>query len=1165
MKYKRRFFFFLFLLFIFTAALYAQEEQEIADEEILNKDKIALEDETPVEIKDEGPKVPDKEQQRIELELKTSTLPELAAWCRSLGLSEGGTRAELTSRIREHFRMSEQEKADAENQKIITIESAQTTEYFSIDVIDEDYARLKGDVRIILRDKEDEHKIKADEIIFNRTRNILTAIGNVEYTKAKGDTTEIFRGKNITVNIDNWASIFLDGNSDKMLESEEGTAYRFKGAVISITEDDVMILRKAEISNAYNGEALWSITASRLWLLPGSDFAIFNAWLKVGEIPVLYIPFFFFPADDVIFHPVFGYRTREGGFIQTTFYILGRPKADTTEKSSITRIMGNSSDMERERQGMFLRSTGKKVKDPNEISLKILADYYTNLGAYLAVDFSMPKKGILNPLDFSIGFGLSRTLTKGANDVYDPYAPNYDGTFETDYSNFFSMTVPFRYKIKTSSSISGKYGTLSWNFPYYSDPFVDKDFLTRAEAMDWMNMLQQGAAMEEDNIMTENNINSYQWQMSGNFNPQLKALAPYVNNISLTNISTTLAFNAIPDNTITNLENPARLFFAPDKYTIYNASVSISGTPLTIGEQSQAGGADSKTKEEETNDPFKGIGTPRSPWTNEEENEKAKTSNDDKLIPPVLSQRFDLPKAGNLKFSIDYQLSPTSSSELQFMSGYNHWQKNDQVDWSEVQSVLMGVGGNGSVNFRMDHSAGLFSNTVTFSGSGTWREYTYLNEEAEAYRTPQTSEGEKDEKKIEEAKKQQYRQTNYTTSYAYNGTVRPLYDNPIFGQSSLQYSFKGTLVKSKKYEDGNGPELTPQWGVWAKEETKDGKEIYGLNSHRITGNIAANIMDYQQNISISADLPPFDPLISTNATFRAWISETNARIEFKKPELINNVPNSEWIKDPFHLTETLKFGKVGSFSYYMVVSPEEDNEITTITSSLTLWSFRASFSATKSLKYEFIYTDPDDTTKGGAWQQTADEPALYPRELLFTYNPTFPNIDIIKNKLKISLNLNTRLFFDLQRHTNSNFQFTMGFTLNIVDFLDLTLSATSENAVIFRYFKDVPGMEDLTAMYIEGDQNNFFIDLFDSFNFGDESKRQRSGFKMKSLNLTAVHHLGDWTAELGLSVAPYLNNNVNPAKYELNTELSFLVQWSAITEIKTDLGYEKRTEKWIKK
>jgi len=1186
MKYKRSILIFFFLLFsFFSISLYAQEaaeeaslqeasfeeEQEAAGEDILDGDELAQEEESAEEIEVKEPKVSEKERQLIELELKSSTLPELAAWCQTLGLSEGGTRTELVSRIREHFEVSEEEGAADEERKIITIESAQVTEYFSIDIVGEDYARLKGDVRISLRDKDDEHNIKADEIIFNRTRNIITAKGNVEYYKKKDDTTEIFHGQNITVNIDNWASIFLDGNSVRSLDNDDGTAYSFSGAVISITEDDVMILRKAQIKNARNPEALWSINASRLWLLPGSDFAIFNAWLKVGEIPVLYIPFFFFAADDLIFRPVLGYRTREGGFVQTTTYILGRPKANSVEQSSITRIIGSASDMERERQGIFLRSTGKKMKDPNETSLKVLLDYYANLGAYTGLDFSLPRIGILNPLEFSMGLGFTRTLTRIGGE-HTPYAPNFDGTFERDHSNLFSTEVPFRYRLKTNSSISGRFGSLSWDFPFYSDPYMDKDFLARAEAMDWMNMMTQGAAVEDDAI-TETDISSYQWQMSGNLNPQLSFLSPFVSNISLSNISTTLAFKTIKDKEVYDIndKNPASFFFAPDKYTIYSASASISGTPLSIGGQNLTNTA-SNTAEEEAEDPLKGIGTPRSPWTKEEE-EAPKSTNDDKLIPPALSQRFDMPSMGSLKFSVDYQLAPTSSTELQFMSGYDRWQKFDQVSWDEIQSILTSFGGNASLNFHMDHSSGLFSNIVTFSGSGTWRDYSFLNEEAEAYRTPQTSEGEMDETKVEDAKKQQYRQTNYNTSYAYNGTVRPIYDNPIFGQSNLQYGFRGTLVRSKRYEDtidsprtaADGPELTPQWGVWAKEETKDGEDIYGLNSHKLSANIAANIMDNQQNFTVTADLPPFDPLFSTNATFRVWISETNARIDFKKPEKIDNEPNFEWKKDPLHLTETLKLGKAGTFSYYMVVDPEEDNEITTVTSSLTLWSFRASFSAIKSLKYEFEFNNPEDTTQGGAWKQTEDEPALHPRDLTFTYNPTFSNIFLIKDRLRFSLNLNTRLFFDLQRHTNSNFQFTMGFTLGVVGFMDLSISATSENAVIFRYFKGISSMKDLTAMYIDGDQNNFFVDLFDSFNFSDESKRQRSGFKMKSFNLTAIHYLGDWKAEFGLRMSPYLNNDLAIPKYEINTEISFLVQWTAITEIKTDLNYEKRTEKWIKR
>jgi hypothetical protein len=166
------------------------------------------------------------------------------------------------------------------------------------------------------------------------------------------------------------------------------------------------------------------------------------------------------------------------------------------------------------------------------------------------------------------------------------------------------------------------------------------------------------------------------------------------------------------------------------------------------------------------------------------------------------------------------------------------------------------------------------------------------------------------------------------------------------------------------------------------------------------------------------------------------------------------------------------------------------------------------------------------------------------------------------------LNFNSGLSFDLQRYTNSNFNLTLGLTLGIAGFLDLTLSARSENAVIFRYFRDMPGIEDIDRMkniksiYLEGEQNNIFIDLFDSFNFADETKRQRSGFKMKALSLSANHHLGDWNAILNITMSPYLDNTTDPSqpKYDMNADISFLVQWVPISEIKSDIKYEKKKE-----
>jgi len=1141
MKYKLRFFFLCFL-FIFTASLYAQEaqaeaEDQAASEELPDEDLIA-EDEA-----EQGPLTSEKRQ--IEMDIKTSTLPELAAWCRSLGLSEGGTKTELAARLREHYELPEPE-AMARNQKILTIESAQTAEYFKIEVTDEDYARLTGDVILTLKDNDTVHSIKADEVLFNRTRNLITARGSVVYEKTSGDTVETFRGENITVNIDNWSSIFLDGDSEHTLQSEQ-TAYLFSGEVISRTKDDVTILNNAQISNASDGETYWSISASKIWLLPGSDFAIFNAWLKVGEIPVLYIPFFYFPVDEVVFHPVIGQRSREGAFVQTTTYILGRPKADSSEQSSLSRIMGNSNDMEKERHGLFLRTTGKKIKDPNELSLKFLLDHYVNLGTYTGLDFSLPKTGIMNSLYFSLGLGFTRTVTS-TSQGYTPYAPNYDGSFDWNNSNFLSFQVPFRYRIEMNSSLSGKYGSLNLRFPYYSDPYVNIDFTNRAESMDWVNMIQQGTTSDESS--SDNELGSYKWEMIGSINPSFPALAPYISRISISNLSMTLNFITVNDiNFQNNQYAPGRRFYIPEKYTIYSFSGSVTGTPLTLG------GPDTSSPNEEgrqADDLFMGIGTPIPPWTYEEETEKAPSG--EALVPPVLSQRFDLPQAGDVKFSIDYQLSPTSASELQFMTG--NWKSYEQVDWSEIQSILTSFEGNGIVNLHVDHSSGLFTNSFTFNTRGTWRDYAYLNEEADIFRDSLNPD-QVDEQKIKDAYKQQYSQTNYTSSYTYNGTLRPFYQDPVFGQSSLQYTFQGTLVRSKKYTGGDGPELSPQWGAWVKE--KPGEDILGLSSHQLTANAAANIMDNQQTIRVSVNLPPLDGLISTNASFKFWITDTNINFNIAKPE-----GNDEWIYKAVNFREMIKLGDFGSLYYYMVLDPEQDNQITNISSTLKLWDFTADFLAVKAVGFSFVPDIPSDPSLGGKWQQEG-ESVLSPSRLSFTYRHNFSDIEIIRNRMYLALNLDTSLNFNLQQHTSSNFKLTMGLRTRINGILELNLSATSENSVIFRYFKGVRGMEDLTYMYVDGDQNNLFIDLLDSFNFFDEAKRRRSGFKMTSFNFTAIHFLGDWEARLTIDMFPNLNTTLAVPKYEIKADVTFLVQWVPIKEIKSDIKYEGRYDRWTVK
>ena len=1089
------------------------------------------------------------EQNRIDMDIRTSSLSDLAAWCRTLGLSEGGTSAELAKRLRTHFNISDPPQGGVDKRKVITIESARSTEYFRIEAIDEDYARLSGEVKINLKDGDAIHRIHAWDILFNRTRNIITASGGVVYVKEEGDKIETFRGESITVDLDNWESIFLGGISERSLQSDS-TTYLFAGTVISRDEEEVTILSQATISSAQNVESLWSLNASQVWLLPGSDFAIFNAVLKVGEIPVLYIPFFYYPADEVVFHPVIGYRTREGNFVQTTTYILGRPRASSASESSLTKILGNSNDMEKTREGMFLRSTGKKYTSKSETNLRAMVDYYANLGAYLGADLDLPAKGMFGVTNLSMGIGLTRTVNSNGGN-FSPFA--IDGTTDWNNSSLFSMEVPFRYRFRGNSSLSGKYGSFTWTIPYYSDPYMDGDFLHRSESMDWVNMIQKGAMLDEiETKQTE--YGNYSWQFTSQFNLKFPTMSPYITNISISNITNTIAFRTL-DNKGTSIpdwfrgDSPMRKFYAPDTATLYSLSGSVSGTPLSLGGAVSTGSSTGTgITTPELPEAIKNIGIPRSPFEEKKKEEAKKKDPIDTLVPPVLNQRFDAPRIGNTRFSAEYRIAPSAASTLKFNS--LAWKEYSDIDWNNISSILSNINGNAEVKLNLNHTEGFFSNAFSYSGTGTWRQYLYMNEEAEEYKTSEKT----DPQKIANAKLAEYRQSFFSTSYGVTSSLRPLFRNTMFGSSNLQYSLKGLAVKSNfTGTDAENPEWEMIWAEWDKEK---------IDTHNFSTNIMATVMDKSQTISLTAELPPRDSALTWRAGFRIWVTETDANMRILFP----GEPDKRKL-EPFNFTERINFGTYGNLSQSLVLNTEE-REITTLTTRLNLskWGVTAAYAAQRMLGWEYI-PPAEGSIAAGVWKQREnndDNMILRSRDFSLSYSKSFNKKELWDKRMQYTITTSANLNFDLQRYTSSTFNFNLIYTMGISKFLDLTMSASSENAAIYRYIKDIPPFNSAPINMPDGPQNNLFLDLFNSFRFDDEKLRTSSSFKMKNFRIAATHYLGDWTATLNWTMSPY--RPPNSRQFEINNEISFLIQWIPINEIKSDISYNKRnTPEWTVK
>jgi hypothetical protein len=182
------------------------------------------------------------------------------------------------------------------------------------------------------------------------------------------------------------------------------------------------------------------------------------------------------------------------------------------------------------------------------------------------------------------------------------------------------------------------------------------------------------------------------------------------------------------------------------------------------------------------------------------------------------------------------------------------------------------------------------------------------------------------------------------------------------------------------------------------------------------------------------------------------------------------------------------------------------------------------------------------------------DPVLNPREFKLAYAQSYTSEPFWKNRVTLVFNINTSLAFDLQRYTNSLFNFSLNFTLKIFDFVDLSLGTTSANAVVFRYFQDLPFFD--LSEELPGEKN-ILVDLINSVRFDDETLRKNSGFKLKSFNFSLIHYLGDWKATLKWILTPYLENTGALPYYKFNNEISFLIQWIPISEIKSEFGYNK--------
>ncbi len=1050
--------------------------------------------------------------QTLSQDIETASYYELIAWCKRLNLPETGSRKELQRRLLSYYKI-ETEKTIEKRGRIIEVESAKEAEYFDLNIAKEKYVTLRGDVVVKMIDNEKNvtHLIKANVVTLNETKNLLTASGNLEYHLIKPAKEEVFRGESLNFNIDTWEGIFFKGKTEREtnLGGKKGTFF-FSGREMSRSSNDIVTLSQGSVTSCNLEQAPhYRIQAKKLWILAPGEWAVQNATLYIGRVPIMIIPYFFYPGDKLFFHPSLGYRSREGNYIQTTTYLIGQ-KEQKSDIFSLLKIEGsNEGTYEEELRGLFLRKTGKTVESINKDYLKLFFDIYSKLGIFSGLEGKF-SSGI----DFKGGVAYSRDIfLDEVTGFYTPIFPDENGNPVSywNHSSIFGLDLPLRYGM--SANLKHSFGdfSISGSFESYSDPFFPSDFYNRSEGMDFDSILGL-TPQTTSNVGTKNNLT---WFLKGQGNLKGVADLPFVSSFTIPYINFQYFFQSREiEDSINNkvLEvDPSRKFYYPANMTTPQLSLSVTGDIFkwksNLAENSGRGAKPPSPNKRNSvrkavKDQGKGfrIDIPVKPEVSEVK-KKVKMA----LVEPQPMKDVSLSayvKVSNI--DVGYQLKPRLDVVSTFDS--SDWLTGDEVDYSLLYSKM-------TVN---DYTK-LFTNMGIFGGLFSLNQSIDLNA---IYNVRNRFSDSISDSEWANLLLNDYKQRNLNFREALKLSLSPFFDNQSLKGTNITYNLNMLLYKYS-YLDSD------QWGnpIYAGEIPKWDGETF--QNHSVTGTMSLVRNSDKYKLSISYQLPPLDQLFTGTIDISAWITQTTLKESF-------SLENGVITYQPIILNENLTFTKDLSLSINTQYDIT-DYQFKVLTLKTNLWGVKAS------LNYQYMYpVDP-------IGNQISDTEVFLPTVIRFDYSNSGNKYFFWRDRIYFEPALSTYWFMDIQRFSNNEFNFNMKFNFFIYKFMEISFSSVSYNRRTYLYFPSLAEKVGVAPV-------NPIYDLLRSFNFFNVADRYASSFKIKNLSLRVVHHLHDWDVSLEYVGSPQLKTLPDGSKqYQWTPSLSINIQWNAIPNIKSNL------------
>lgn len=1056
---------------------------------------------------------------------------------------------------------SDEQTETVEEKTVVTILNALKSSNKKGKDKDDDLILFEGNVKISVEKGQAKTIISAEQISYSRKHEMLYAEGsvNLEQTDKSGSVSNI-SATSVLFNTSTLEGIFDSGRiiqaETNSLNLPSGSTLVVGSEVFARNHSGTIAFKKGELTFCNDEHPHWKIKASRIWLLPGNEFAFFNAVLFMDNIPVFYLPAFYYPKDELVFNPVFAYKNRQGFTIQTTTYLYGRKGLEEVTSGSSTSSDNDMAKyfnfvkptklMDQELQGIVLHNLDTPYTGDTSTYAKIMLDWYSNLGFGAGFDTKFKPKKIFNQIEAGFLFGFGNTIYRSGNPVvYLPF--DSSGTRHYETSNFMGVEIPFRYRAFFKIGISEPL-SLTLTLPIYSDPYFNYDYGDRKETMDWISYLLNNPIAEKTNLTEQQKldsaeITSFTWDLSGNYSVNLPdAIKPYINTLSISSFSSSIVFSSKTESQRDSNGNPQpiyynnqmpnqRKFFYPSQITPFKTNLSISGTLVSIGKSSSSSNkqitypvpltpndillteAEVKKREEGEKEDSKSTET---------QDTAKKGFNFEKDGLPLIEFTPDTESSSTQDFTFDltYTISPDFVSQLTYSP-----EKLDVASdfkWDKIQSSYIAVKFPITLNDTLTFKNSFVSMNNSFTFSPSYQSHPYIS-------TDPSAGGFTDPNTVASMKKADYSATSMEIANTNRISIKPFAYYPTFKDTGISYNTGIKFLRTKFVGDENNPQWDTLTVDWDNEDS--------ITQHSLDLTLAASELggDFKQSLTITSTLPPqvskyygtlkLDfPFV--NLTFDCGVSQRSKT-------------DKDWKTEPFRqgLTVSL-FDKKLNFSESYNYDTEKG-----YSDSLKLALSYQGFQAAYTMKY----TNPYDFGSNGWIQQSEQE--FLPYSASIAYSTPSKTFRTWKNRISVAPVLSTSLVVDFIRPTNSYFIFQPGITFKINSFLDITFSATSRNDVLYRYVQSALGHPDR----IPGEQN-IFVDLMNSFRFDDESLRKASGFKLKSLNFTITHDLHDWDLKSEFKIEPRLVTDSNGSKrYDFNPYFSISIVWRPMEGMKAEV------------